>query len=319
MMVSGVGTKHYFHQNHLYSVAAMTNSVGAVVERYRYDAYGKRTVTNAAGTTIAASTIGQQRGFTGYYLDAEIGLYFARSRTYSSGLGRFIGRDELGYLDGASLYNSYFVPNRVDPFGFSAKCAIVDSGSRDFDEKGKTKNFMIGPVPVTIGFDAVIQWKYSKYDCKECCGDGREAEYKYDEIAVFAKLTGNAGVGFQWATGTGAWDLYAWVGLLLEGSGSAGGSLKFLTSGQPCSWSGTGACLSGVLAIQIKGGGEGTASAWGWSATIGVQAYGGAKSTFEMCFDKNGKITSYSIGAITGFVGVKACFGVCASTEWTIS
>jgi len=126
MMVSGAGTKHYFHQNHLYSVAAMTSSVGAVVERYRYDAYGKRTVTNAAGTPIAASTIGQQRGFTGYYLDAEIGLYYARARMYSAGLGRFIARDELRYLkgltsadyiNGMSLYAALFIPNYLDPTG----------------------------------------------------------------------------------------------------------------------------------------------------------------------------------------------------------
>jgi len=120
MMVSGVGTKHYFHQNHLYSVAAMTNSTGAVVERYRYDAYGKRTVTNAAGTPIAASTIGQQRGFTGYYLDSETGLDYARARMYSAGLGRFIGRDPIQYVDGASLYSAYFIPNAVDPEGLAA-------------------------------------------------------------------------------------------------------------------------------------------------------------------------------------------------------
>jgi len=130
MMVSGVGTKHYFHQNHLYSVAAMTNSAGAVVERYRYDAYGKRTVTNAAGTPIAASTIGQQRGFTGYQLDAETGLYYARARMYSAGLGRFLGRDPIradyesptsgdGYYDGLSLYAAYFAPNGIDPFGLA--------------------------------------------------------------------------------------------------------------------------------------------------------------------------------------------------------
>jgi len=147
MMVSGAGTKHYFHQNHLYSVAAMTSSTGAVVERYRYDAYGKRTVTNAAGTPIAASTIGQQRGFTGYYLDAETGLYFARARMYSAGLGKFTSRDPWmihgisdgnvtvlgfygtkttfywgpnagdGYQDGYSLYGNYFTPNRTDPSG----------------------------------------------------------------------------------------------------------------------------------------------------------------------------------------------------------
>jgi len=128
MMISGAGTKHYFHQNHLYSVAAMTNSTGAVVERYRYDAYGKRTVTNAAGTTIAASTIGQQRGFTGYHLDAETGFYYARNRMYSAGLGRFVSRDPIvsradrptvgdGYVNGLSLYAAWFIPHALDPMG----------------------------------------------------------------------------------------------------------------------------------------------------------------------------------------------------------
>jgi len=117
MMVSGAGTKSYFHQNHLYSVAAMTNSTGAIVERYRYDAYGKRTVTNAGGTTIAASTIGQQRGFTGYYEDAETGLYYARARMYSAGLGRFVSRDPAQYHDGMQLYLARMVPNKLDPSG----------------------------------------------------------------------------------------------------------------------------------------------------------------------------------------------------------
>jgi len=130
MMVSGAGTKHYFHQNHLYSVAAMTSSTGAVVERYRYDAYGKRTVTNAGGTPIAASTIGQQRGFTGYYLDGETELLHARARQYSPKLGRFIQRDPLGYVDGASLYGAYLVPNLVDPTGTKTKCTpkLVSGG-----------------------------------------------------------------------------------------------------------------------------------------------------------------------------------------------
>ena len=139
MMVTGASTKHYFHANHLYSVAAMTNSTGAVVERYRYDAYGKRTVTNAAGTSMAASGIGQQRGFTGYHLDEETGLYYARARMYSAGLGRFISRDSYsekifagvhvpamgaGYQEGASLYGAYFIPNRMDPSGHVSQCEI---------------------------------------------------------------------------------------------------------------------------------------------------------------------------------------------------
>jgi YD repeat-containing protein len=41
--------KNYCHSNHLYSLAAVTDAAGNVVERYRYDAYGKRVVLDANG------------------------------------------------------------------------------------------------------------------------------------------------------------------------------------------------------------------------------------------------------------------------------
>jgi RHS repeat-associated protein len=161
MMVAGSGqqtAKYYFHSNHLYSVAALTNSSGQVVERYKYDAFGKRTVLEADGSTVKVkSSYGQTRGFTGYSLDEETGLYYARSRMYSAGLGRFVGRDSSrqmtramvsehiaagdigppdiillspqidfralfpksmdGYEDGMNLYHAYFIPNGTDPSG----------------------------------------------------------------------------------------------------------------------------------------------------------------------------------------------------------
>jgi hypothetical protein len=55
-------------------------------------------------------------GFTG--LRNEGDLVFARGRYLSPGLGRWIGRDPAGYVDGSSLYLSYFVPNKADPSGF---------------------------------------------------------------------------------------------------------------------------------------------------------------------------------------------------------
>ena len=114
--------RYYTHANSLYSIAATTNAAGAVVERYSYNAYGVRTVKNSAGATLAKSAVGNVRGFTSYKLDSETGLYFARARMYSPKLGRFIGRDFLGYLDGESLYRAYFVPLKVDPYGLSETC-----------------------------------------------------------------------------------------------------------------------------------------------------------------------------------------------------
>jgi len=116
--VAGVTKRYYPHYNHLYSVAALTDTSGAVVERYTYDAYGKQKITDASGNvTRAKSSVGWDRGFTGYIADNETGLLYARSRMYSPGLGRFIGRDALGYVDGASLYAAYLVPNKLDPSG----------------------------------------------------------------------------------------------------------------------------------------------------------------------------------------------------------
>jgi RHS repeat-associated protein len=136
--------------NHLYSVAALTDNTGAVVERYRYDTFGNRTVLAPDGVmTRAASSYNQQIGFTGRYLDKETGLWYFRNRYYSGTLGRFIGRDPLGYVDGASLYGSYFVPNQLDWNGLAIRIIMpidvsassgkisVRKGFEDYDEKIK--------------------------------------------------------------------------------------------------------------------------------------------------------------------------------------
>jgi len=47
----------------------------------------------------------------------ETELYYFRARYYDATLGRFVGRDPLGYVDGMSLYGGYFVPGGVDPSG----------------------------------------------------------------------------------------------------------------------------------------------------------------------------------------------------------
>jgi RHS repeat-associated protein len=119
--VNGVSTRYYPHYNHLYSVAALTNSSGAVVERYSYDAYGKQTITAPVGGGVRAkSAVGWDRGFTGYIADNETGLLHARARQYSPTLGRFVGRDPIGYKGGGyGIYCAYFVPNQKDPSGMA--------------------------------------------------------------------------------------------------------------------------------------------------------------------------------------------------------
>jgi RHS repeat-associated protein len=116
-----IGGRKYLHANHLYSTAAVTDAAGQVVERYKYDSYGRRTVLSAGGQAVAG--VGQTTvGFTGRTLDEETGLWYFRSRMYSDKLGRFIGRDSR-YFNGFNLYDNFSV-NFVDPWGMY-KCSWV--------------------------------------------------------------------------------------------------------------------------------------------------------------------------------------------------
>jgi RHS repeat-associated protein len=109
---------YFYHQNTLWSVHALTDATGAVVERYTYDAYGTITVLDPSYLPLITSPLAYFT-FTGREYDAETDLYHYRARTYGPALGRFYSRDPLGYVDGMSLYQ--YVSGRAtfytDPSG----------------------------------------------------------------------------------------------------------------------------------------------------------------------------------------------------------
>ncbi len=116
----------YYSRNQQFSVTALSDSVGNVVERYAYTAYGKITIFNGAGGEISASEFANPYTYTARRSDPETGLMYFRARYYDPNLGEFISRDPLGYVDGMSLYRAYFVPGAVDPSGL----ACNDNGGR---------------------------------------------------------------------------------------------------------------------------------------------------------------------------------------------
>jgi len=182
------GQRYWAHSNHLYSVAALTNDGGIVVERYKYDAYGKQTITNPTGTMLARSSVNWNRGFSGYIADQETGLFYARARYYSSSLGRFVSRDLLrmsryhdlrllgmaqrdeaieealigsfethymplpadGYADGKNLYRAYFAPNGIDPSGLATYSMEVTCGKIEFNstDGGSSQGYQSGTVRI---------------------------------------------------------------------------------------------------------------------------------------------------------------------------
>jgi RHS repeat-associated protein len=116
----------YALQNSTYSIHALVNDAGVVVERYDYTPYGEVTFQNGAGTVVFASAVGNVYLFTGRELDAESGLMHFRARTYSPKLGRFVQRDPSGFGDGMNLYEFLAgrPTTRTDPSGRAYFVAI---------------------------------------------------------------------------------------------------------------------------------------------------------------------------------------------------
>ncbi|WP_164104129.1 RHS repeat-associated core domain-containing protein [Candidatus Laterigemmans baculatus] len=115
--VDSSDAKLYYHRNQQYSVVALTDSVGAIQERYAYTAYGEPTVLDGAGTALSASAEDNRYTYTGREWDGAMSLYHYRSRMYSPVAGRFVSRDGASYVDGASLYGAYFGLAAGDPLG----------------------------------------------------------------------------------------------------------------------------------------------------------------------------------------------------------
>jgi RHS repeat-associated protein len=100
----------YSLQDHLGSVAALTDTGGNVVERQQYEPFGR---SNGSSLT--------RFGFTGRERDSATGLLNYRARWYDSQQGRFLSEDPAGLSAGTNLY-SYAANNPIlfnDPFGLS--------------------------------------------------------------------------------------------------------------------------------------------------------------------------------------------------------
>jgi RHS repeat-associated protein len=147
------GSAYYYHQNALWSIEAVTNSSGAPVERYAYDAYGYVTVTDGLGNPVPLNSWGTPHSaianpytFTGQRLDEETAIYFYRARYYDSIKGRFLERDPAEERDGSNLYE--YVMSRPtyfnDPTGKSPAAACAAAAG-------------IGGI-IGCGYNCVVTW-----------------------------------------------------------------------------------------------------------------------------------------------------------------
>jgi RHS repeat-associated protein len=115
------GQTYFFHKDQQGSLTAITDSLGNVTEKYRYDAYGATYVQSGSIFVPLSGAVKPfaTRLYTGREYDAETGLYHYRARTYSPSLGRFLQRDPVDTEDQVNLY-AYVgnnPVNRTDPSG----------------------------------------------------------------------------------------------------------------------------------------------------------------------------------------------------------
>ena len=102
----------YYHRTQQYSITALTDSSGEIVERYAYDAYDGLSMLDGSGTARAATAEGNRYTFTGREWDDELSLYHYRARMYDPVCGRFLERDPIGFA--GSPFDLYeYVPFRL--------------------------------------------------------------------------------------------------------------------------------------------------------------------------------------------------------------
>jgi len=122
---------YYYAHDHLYSVVALIDDGGNVVERYEYDAYGKVQILSTNYEPRTTSLYANPYAFTGRRLDVldngNLLIYHYRHRTYDTCTARFLQQDPLEYVDGLNLYE-YANSDPliyVDPYGREAVTICV--------------------------------------------------------------------------------------------------------------------------------------------------------------------------------------------------
>ena len=101
------GDDLYYAQDHIYSVVALIDDQGNVVERYEYDAYGKPYFYDGSFNSRNQTAYNNVILFCGYRFDEELDKYHIRHRELAPYTGRWVSHDPLGITPNAPWPNEF--------------------------------------------------------------------------------------------------------------------------------------------------------------------------------------------------------------------
>ena len=135
------GKTYYYHTNYRGDVVALTDSAGAVVATYQYDAYG-----NLLKET---GNVENPYRYAGYRYNKESGLYYLQSRYYNPETGRFLTRDTFeGFENEPLSLNKYaYAENKpilyTDPSGHARPQVITYYGRKIITNNKEAKRLSV--------------------------------------------------------------------------------------------------------------------------------------------------------------------------------
>ncbi|MEM7395336.1 MAG: RHS repeat-associated core domain-containing protein, partial [Verrucomicrobiota bacterium] len=188
---AGFDERLYVLQDALFSVAAVADAAGTVLERYEYDAYGRSDVLNGSfvprGTSQHAWTV----RYNGYIYNLKTGLYNARYRDYHAELGRWLTRDPLFNQWGDELYgtSSSGISEGAsgDVVGLNLYDYVLNNPVNGTDPNGLYGWLLIPLIPFLVGCDTPEpDDEEEEEETGDCMCDG-----------VMAMFTGNLGPAFS--------------------------------------------------------------------------------------------------------------------------
>ena len=123
-MMNRNNNNYYYLADGLGSITGITDSIGNVLQEYKYSVFGEI-------VEQTADSIENSFTFTGRELESETGLYYYRKRYYNPKMGRFISEDpaRLGGWDQNFYRYVWNDPlNWIDPFGLqgSHKSSLLE-------------------------------------------------------------------------------------------------------------------------------------------------------------------------------------------------